>query len=183
MTTTSPAIPTAAFSLKLQPFLKTGTQRKKHWAVWMKTLFSVTLNLNNESGVCAGATSWPFHPLWKQPTAASPFILQMWPRWPSLTKEQPATTGFTSTCTDLNPWLVKVCLLWSLCSDAMLSWSTSPNQLTHTTSLNCFFHTLTDELDRQLAVRAMRRVSEWFTQQSTNNPFSLSEPPPPTLFL
>lgn len=27
----------------------------------MKTPFSVTLNLNNESGVCAGATSWPFH--------------------------------------------------------------------------------------------------------------------------
>lgn len=29
---------------------------------WMKPPFTVTLNLNNESGVCAGATSWPFHP-------------------------------------------------------------------------------------------------------------------------
>lgn len=28
----------------------------------MKPPFTVTLNLNNESGVCAGATSWPFHP-------------------------------------------------------------------------------------------------------------------------
>ncbi len=28
----------------------------------MKTPFSVTLNLNNEPGVCAGATSWPFYP-------------------------------------------------------------------------------------------------------------------------
>lgn len=28
----------------------------------MKTPFTLTLNLNNESGVCAGATSWPFHP-------------------------------------------------------------------------------------------------------------------------
>lgn len=29
---------------------------------WMKPPFTVTLNLNNESGVCAGATSWPFLP-------------------------------------------------------------------------------------------------------------------------
>lgn len=28
----------------------------------MKPPFTVTLNLNNESGVCAGATSWPFGP-------------------------------------------------------------------------------------------------------------------------
>lgn len=29
---------------------------------WMKPPLTVTLNLNNESGVCAGATSWPSHP-------------------------------------------------------------------------------------------------------------------------
>lgn len=36
---------------------KTGSR-----AHWMKTPFRATLNLNNVSGVCAGATSWPFHP-------------------------------------------------------------------------------------------------------------------------
>lgn len=55
-------------------------------------------------------------PLWKQPTAASPFILQMWPRWPTLTKEQPTTVGFYVHNSLQNLWLVKVCFYILVCN-------------------------------------------------------------------
>lgn len=55
---------------------KTATcQRTEGWANWMKTPFNVTLNLNNESGVYAGATSWPFHPSVEATTRSLSFHL------------------------------------------------------------------------------------------------------------
>lgn len=70
-------------------------QRREGWAKWMRTTFSVTLNLNNESGVCAGATSWPFYPSVEATTRSLSFHLtDDDPRWP---KNSQQWRGFMST--------------------------------------------------------------------------------------
>lgn len=84
----------------------------------MKSPFSVTLNLNNESGVWAGATSWPFHPSVEATNRSLSFHLtDVTLRRRTLTREQPVQCLYHSTATSwCSPsdkdvmWLLK---LWT----------------------------------------------------------------------